>query len=539
MYILQNAWKSISRNLTRNILICLITLIIAVSVCVALSIRQASEATKEDTLASLSVTAQISYDRAKAMEEMQASMSTDSSEGAAGRSFDFEALQGQALTLDDYLDYAQALTDADWYYYAEAISLNGSDITPYGESTEEPEDATTQTNAPEGFMPMDEGGMGGGGLITQGDFNLTGYSSYDALMSLFGSEGTYSVTQGEMFDASSADMNCVISNELALQNDLSVGDTIVLANPNAETETYTLEVSGIYTDTSSGAQDGMRRFFDPANNIYASSGTVAKVLEASEQAANVMQNEDGTEEAANIEATVSFTYAFASAENFYYFEEQVYKLGLSEEYLVTSSDLSAFESSLVPLESLSTMAGWFLAIILAVGGAILVGLSILNLRERKYEIGVLTAIGMKKGKVVTQYVIEAFIVTSIGIVLGAVIGASLSIPVTNELLASQIENNQTANSELAGNFGLVGDGQQPPTATGGVATIQRGGEVTVLTGQPGGSQINYVDSVSSATDLFVIVQLLGIGLLLTFISSLAALVTIMRYDPLRILSSRS
>lgn len=49
----------------------------------------------------------------------------------------------------------------------------------------------------------------------------------------------------------------------------------------------------------------------------------------------------------------------------------------------------------------------------------------------------------------------------------------------------------------------------------------------------------YVDSVSSATNLFVVLELAAVGLFLTIVASLAALISIMRYEPLKILSNRS
>lgn len=70
MYIINNAFKSILRNKARNILIGVIVFVIATASCVALSIRQAAETAKEDTLDSLSISAQISYDRSKAMADM-------------------------------------------------------------------------------------------------------------------------------------------------------------------------------------------------------------------------------------------------------------------------------------------------------------------------------------------------------------------------------------------------------------------------------------------------------------------------------------
>ena len=118
MYILTNAIKSITRNKARNILIAIIALVIAISACIALSIRQAAETAKEDTLASMSVTAQISFDRSSMMSEMRDQMQppTNGKDPGANREsgqrpdFDFEALRGEALTLDDYLTYTEAQT---------------------------------------------------------------------------------------------------------------------------------------------------------------------------------------------------------------------------------------------------------------------------------------------------------------------------------------------------------------------------------------------------------------------------------------------
>lgn len=61
------------------------------------------------------------------------------------------------------------------------------------------------------------------------------------------------------------------------------------------------------------------------------------------------------------------------------------------------------ESSLVPLNNLSKFALTLLIVVLVVGGMMLVVITLLNVRERKYEIGVLTAIGVNKVKVAAQF----------------------------------------------------------------------------------------------------------------------------------------
>ena len=67
MYIIKNAFRCISRAKGRNILIGIIALVIAVSACIGLSIRQAAQNAKANALDGLSVTASISYDRGSMM----------------------------------------------------------------------------------------------------------------------------------------------------------------------------------------------------------------------------------------------------------------------------------------------------------------------------------------------------------------------------------------------------------------------------------------------------------------------------------------
>ena len=50
--------------------------------------------------------------------------------------------------------------------------------------------------------------------------------------------------------------------------------------------------------------------------------------------------------------------------------------------------------------------------------------------------------------------------------------------------------------------------------------------------------VSYIDSVSFAVNLIVLLKLFAIGLLLAAVSSLSAVISILRYDPLRILSER-
>ena len=554
MYIIKNAFRCIGRSKGRNILIGIIALVIAISACIGLSIRQASENAKTTALEGLSITATISYDRANAMGQLGGGRPGGFGGGGGFDRDQFADLMGSAssLTLEEYQKYAEASTVQDFYYTLTAYFNGSENFSPVSDETEDSESdgelngslEEENSGRPSGFP----GGMGGmmGGMFSSGDFSIIGYSSDSAMTAFI--NGNASIVDGSMFEQGTSELICVISEELAMYNELAVGDTIIITNPSLETETYTLTVSGIYT--SSENNDFSMSMFgasqDPANRIYMSAAALQTVLDASEENSTTITNDYGRESESKITGTLSTTYSFADTESYYAFETEVRTLGLSEDYTVSSSDVSAYENSLAPLDTLSTMAGWFLVVILIIGGVILVVLNIFNVRERKYEVGVLTAMGMKKWKVAAQFMCEILVITMIAVILGAGIGAVSSVPVTNALLEGQVESQNSQQSQMEQNFGRPGDfgGGFPGGNMGGMP----GGMPSDLPDDIGGGRnpfgdmfegaANYITEVDSAMNLTVVFQMIGVGLLLTLVASAASVLFIMRYDPLKILANR-
>ena len=558
MYIIKNAFRCISRSVGRNLLIGIIVLVIAVSACLGLSIRQAAESARAEALSGMVVTATISFDRQSAMENMRP---PTGGEGGDRGSFDrdqFSQMMGSSsgLTLEEYQKYATAESVED-FYYSVSVSLNGNDdVKPVSNEAEEEEDDTTSSNKGNGFGGM--GGMGfpGGGFGAirgaASDFKVVGYSSEKAMTAF--QEGTASITDGAVFTEGTAEMQCIISSELAAYNTLAVGDTITLANPNKEEETYTLTVVGIYTDSSANEQSFSMMgstSTDPANQIYMSHAALQTIVDASAEANETVKDEDtGRSYETALKTDLSGTYVFAAPEDYELFEQQVRDLGLDDSYTVTSSDIAAFEQSLVPLDNLSSMAQVYLIVILIIGAIILVVLNIFNVRERKYEIGVLTAMGMKKWKVSTQFLTEIFAVTLAAVIIGVGVGAVFSVPVTNALLADQIasQNSSASNREEAfgrpggdGGFGGGMGGMTPPGMGGSGGGF---GDMSQMFGEDfvtmfgGDASTAYVTSVSSAMNLTVVFQMLGIALLLTVVSGIVSMLFVMRYEPLKILANR-
>ncbi len=573
MYILKNALKCISRSKGRNILIGLIAFVIALSACLGLSIRQAAESAKEDTLEDMTITASISFDR----QSMMSGMNTRPDEGGGaegGGGFDrsqFSSMmeEAESLTLEDYETYAEADTVKDFYYTLTAYFDGSDDLEAVSTDTSTEADASDSETeaAPEnsgrGFAGGGTAPGGRGGMTASGDFTVTGYSGENAMTAFL--NGTASVSDGQVFEEGTTESVCIIPEELAIYNELEVGDVITLTNPASETETYELTIEGIYT--SSETNDMSFSMFgggqDPANSIYMSAAALQSILDDSESVSSTVTDDDtGMEYETAVTGMLSATYVFADPDDYYQFEEDVYTMGLDDSYTVSSTDISAYESSLTPLNTLSTMAGWFLVVILLIGGVILIVINVFNVRERKYEIGVLTAMGMKKGKVALQFMAEILFVTMIAVILGTAVGAVSSVPVTNTLLATQVESRQTQQAQIEGNFGRGGMQQAPPDDSGAGIGADTGADSAADAGADnetgsaadtgaqngegrgffgsdfGRGAMNYITEVNSAMNLTVALQMVGIGLLLTLVASAVSVLFVMRYDPLRILANR-
>lgn len=555
MYILKNAFRSIGRSKGRNILIGIIALVIAVSACLGLSIRQAAENARTSALEDLNITASISYDRAGAMGKMGG----ENGFGERGE-FDrsqFSDMMGNvsSLTAEDYSHYAEAESVSGYYYTVTAYFDGSDDFEPVTDEEESGETGTEEDSGNQD-MPSDfpggPGGPGGGmfsGGFSTGDFTVVGYSSDSAMTSF--ADGTTSVMEGgAIFEEGTENYDCVISEELAIFNGLSVGDTVTLTNPSLETETYELNITGIYqsSETNDFSMSFLGMSQDPANRIYMSANAVQSILAVSEENSTTVTDENtGRERDSKVTGNISAVYSFADIEAYERFEDEVRALGLDDSYTVSSTDVTAYENSLAPLDTLSTMAKWFLVVILIIGGIILVVLNIFNIRERKYEVGVLTAMGMKKRKVAAQFVCEILAVTMIAVLLGAVIGGVSSVPVTNALLEGQVESQNSRKTDIEDNFGRPGNFGGMP---GGMPGNSPSGNMPDFGGDGEEKQFDnpfekafsgaadYVSEVDSAMNLTVVLQMIGIGLLLTLVASAASVLFIMRYDPLKILSNR-
>lgn len=541
MFVIKYALKSISRSIGRNILIGIIVFMIATAACVAMSIQQAAETAASNSLKDMNIKAQVNIDRGyvykKAQEENN---STDIKDLMPTMT---TMMQEYAIDLEDMEEYAKITKpDSDEplvksYYYNATLSINGEsiekyDLTASSSSTDEttaqatsptvvdPEGNVVETpSAPEMTQPEEP--------QKQGDFSLIGYSSYEA-MEDFGSEEDDSIctiTDGKMFEDNTSDNVCLVENDLADYNNLSVGNEIKLVNPNNDAETYTLKIVGIYDNSSGTSSNG-----DDAANTIITSYAVVKDIETQSETTNPTTADDSDEDNNALQSQFVGTFVLGSVEDYTQFKEEVKKKAVADGYdedlyIVTSSDIAAFKAGLKPLENLKSFATTFLYLMLGIGAIVLIVISVISIRDRKYEIGVLAAMGLKKFKLSMLFMIEVLMVTLIAIMAGAAVGSAVSVPVTNYLLTAQVEQQEQSDSASQ-------QGQQQMMPGGG------GSQERPEDGEYDKDDVNYVNTVGFSVDIFVILKMLAIGIGLAVVSGFTSIFFILRYDPKQILANR-
>lgn len=480
MYIFKNAIISIIRTKGRNALIGTVLFVIAIACTITLSIKNASTNLVDSYVSKFDITATISIDRKSFMSGEK----TDPGLSREERNAAFASIE--PLTIEDIKNYGNSTYLKD-YYYTVTASMNATNI----------EAITSDTNSQIGFR----NNGGSNGTFNIGDFNVIGYSSTNAMKEFF--NGKYTIVDGSVFE-NFDDNECIISDELANENEISIGDAIILTNPNDETISYSLIVKGIYTDNSTD-ESQFSMFSTAANQIITGANIALEMANSSSSKSNINP-----------------TFVLVDEDIIDKFNDQLTDKGLSN-YYTLNTNLDDVTASIEPIQNVGTFATTFLLLIIIIGSIVLFVINLINVRERKYEIGVLRTIGMKKTLVISQFVVELLVVAVISLTIGTLGGAVLSKSVANNLLKNEISSLQEEATNVSNNFGR-------PT---GMINNSFGKNNAV------NKNVEYIDKLEVSVNTKVLLQMLTIGIALTIVSSSVAMTNIARFSPLKILKERS
>ena len=480
MYIFKNALRSITRNKGRNVLIGLIILVIAISATISLAILSSSNKLIDSYYEKNNITATIGVSRSS----IKQNMDKDSMDEMRDN---FNSI---SISLDDIKNYGDSEYVKSYYYEASTeVTSNELEVVSNNMEKRRPGD---DKNSDEVNVEDQES-----------NFTLKGYSSKSAMTEFI--EGTYKITDGEA-DVSDED-SCIINDELASLNDLSVGDKVKVTYNDTS---YEFTIVGIYEDNSTA--DRMNMFSNSSNQIIINIDKLNEI---------------------NSDASLSPTYILNSIDDATKFSEEVEKKGLSE-YLEVQNNSEEVESGINSITNIKTFVTTFLIIVLIIGAIVLFVINMINIRERKYEIGVLRTVGMSKVKLSIQFIVETLMVSLISLIIGALIGSLLSVKVSNYLLENEINSQSEKRKQINENFGMPGERGMPSDKS-----ERNNNDKKMNNADFNSPTISTVNEINAVVDIKVLLQLLGIGILLSFISSLVAMINIQKFRPLKILQERS
>lgn len=490
MNFFKRAWLNLIAKKGRTVLLILVTSAIMLFVLAGLLIKNAANTATENAKKSVGATLTLSANREAAFKKMRQSSTSTSTAGTTTKTR--PRLSMTPVKLSDVQQIAQ-LENVASYSILASTSVNAKSFDAITTSTQ----STMQA------------GPGGDKMATsQGDIAVTGVST-TASNSNFSSDG-YKITKGRGITASDANTNnVVIESELAKQDDLSVGDTITV-KATSGSKTYKLKIVGIYkaSSTATSGQQGPNAT-DPANSIY-SSYTLANTIKGSKYK--------------NTADSVTFTISDPAQVSAV--KKAGQKLINTSKFSLTANDASyqSVKASMNNIKGFANKIVWLVAI---AGTVILALIIILMIRERRYEIGVLLALGEARWKIIAQFFAEMVLVLLISVGLAGAGGQFVGNKLGAQLVSQQTTTQATTNQTQGSPGGQMG-GQAPSNSNGGSAPSDAPGRSQT----PTKAEKTKLNVQVTGKDL---AELGGLGLVIVFVSITVASVGILRLEPRKVL----
>jgi putative ABC transport system permease protein len=225
---------------------------------------------------------------------------------------------------------------------------------------------------------------------------------------------TLTMTSGTMFDAGSQDGVALLGKDIATKNGLAVGSTFTAYNT-------TLKIVGIFDAGSSFSNNTVIMPIKTLQTLSKQAGLVNSIIVQT----------DSIDTVPTVQSAITE------------------KLGTRAD-VVSQQDTS--NQAIAPLENIKAISTYSLAGSLVAGSLIILLTMVMVVRERRREIGVLKAIGSSNAGIVGQFAVESLTLTTMGSVLGILLGSFLSNPVLKLLVSSS----QTTTGGRAGFAGAAG-----------------------------------------------------------------------------------
>lgn len=499
MNFFKRAWLSMKARKGRSVLQLIIFTVVCVLILSGFTIQSAADKASELAREQLGGTVTLTVDREKQMQAMRdEAASSDSSSTESKPQF-----ESSPIDVSDANELAKLNHVASYNYYSSTQALaSGFDPIESSGDTSSSSDETSTTTETQG-----PGGGQGGPQMVDADLSISGL--LDSATSTDFEAGTSELTSGVAITSADKDKNvAMVEENLAKENDWKVGDSFTVTSSDGNTK-VTLKIVGIYKTTDSGSDMAQNfSFLNPYNKVYVPY-TVANTIKGSDYKNTVD----------------SAVYTMDDVANIFAFEKEAKKVdSIDWDTFKLDANDTLYQQMIGPINSVASFSKNVVYIV-SIAGALILGLLVMmQVRDRKYEMGVLLAIGEKRGKLIAQFFVEILIVALVSFGLAAASSHYVAQLAGNQLLAQQNSStNETTTSTE--NRGPGGGGQGGPGGFGeSVSNLTKNTE-----------QIKELDIQVTLEDML---KMGGIGIGIAFISVLLPAALVLRMNPKTILTKQ-
>lgn len=211
----------------------------------------------------------------------------------------------------------------------------------------------------------------------------------------------------------------IISKKFAQLNQLSINNKIRIFSKDGKKE-LTLTIIGIYNNVSLQADKNVNNqsYANQWNDIYTSWDTMKQSSLFEDASCTVELYLKDPSDIVNL-------------------REELLEKGMPKSYLL-SQDIDTYNQKMEPIHQLQEISSNMMYAVIFIGGMLLMIVSIMAVRERKYEVGVLRSMGMCRKDIAKGFLYESFIMTMIALVISLLISVVLALPLIEIIMNNQV-----------------------------------------------------------------------------------------------------
>ena len=240
----------------------------------------------------------------------------------------------------------------------------------------------------------------------------------------------------------------LIHEKFAQRNGLAVGDTMLLGNVSENAHTIPVTVAGIFTNTKEQDSIGIAPSYDLYDNIVFTDLSTASFLLYGDGAASSQYGDFYVNDPDDLDRIMT----------------EVQELpGMDWESCTITRYDNDYQNAKESLEGLRNIVFIAIVVVSVICLLVLALFLTLRLRGRVHETGVYLAMGISKGSVLLQYLLEVILAAAIALFLSYGVSSAISNQIGSRLLsqvttetyeAVDLTGNSESGGEPAGDLGL-------------------------------------------------------------------------------------